>query len=110
MLYFEPGWLLDAAEGCAGRRIGTGLFDFPQVLQDEPALAPAIFAASRQVAAPDSAMHRDAALDAVVALLVQRYGARPVTGGDHTVDRGIAARAREAIDANRKSTRLNYSH
>lgn len=99
MLYFEPDWLVDAAEACAGRRIGTGLFDFPQVLQDDPALAPAIFAATRQVAAPDSAMHRDAALDAVVARLVQRHGARPAVAASSTVDRGIAARARDAIEA-----------
>jgi AraC-like DNA-binding protein len=102
MLYFDPAWLLDAASACAGRRIDAGLFDFPAVLDDaSPTLGAAIFAASRQIAVPDSAMHRDAALDAVVAMLTRQHGARPVMAdpGGSTVERGIAARAREAIEA-----------
>lgn len=101
MLYFRPDWLLQAASACAGRTIGTGLFDFAEVLQDDPVLARAIFAATRQIAAPDSAMHRDAALDAVVALLVRHYGVRPVLAdaGGSAIERGIASRARDAIEA-----------
>jgi len=96
MLYFDPAWLTEAASACAGRQIGPGLFAFPEVLQDSPALAPAIFAATRQIAAPDSRMHREAALDAVVALLVQRYGTSP-RPADATPQ--IAVRARDAIEA-----------
>jgi AraC-like DNA-binding protein len=101
MLYFEPAWLLDAAETCAGHRIGAGLFDFPRVLEDDPALAPAIFAATRQIVRPDSALHRDAALDAVVMLLVRHAGVRPAVAdaGGSAAERGIAARARAALEA-----------
>ncbi|WP_370151487.1 AraC family ligand binding domain-containing protein [Ferrovibrio sp.] len=96
MLYFDPAWLLQAAGICAGRSIGPGLFDFPRVLEDSPALAAAVFAATRQIAAPDSRMHRDAALDAVVAHLLRHGGRGAAVPGRHP---RIAARIRDAIEA-----------
>lgn len=95
MLYFDPLWLADAAALCADRGNGSAAFAFPQVLDDNPALAAAIMTATRQVAAPDSRLHREAALDAVVGLLVQAYAGQPLP---QPAPR-LAARVREAIDA-----------
>lgn len=74
MLYFDPAWLRDAAALHADISDGAAVLGFPATLTDDPALARAILAAWQQIAAPDSRMAREAALDHVVALLWRRRG------------------------------------
>lgn len=101
MLYFDPRWLQAAAALYLDRAESAAAFGFPQTLSDDPLLGDAILAACRQIAAPQSfpgsRMARDAALDAVTRILAQRYAApRPEPSAQAP---RIAARAREAIDA-----------
>lgn len=98
MLYFDPAWLRQAAETCLGRDAGEAVFRFPRILNDDPALAQAIMAACVQMKTPDSRMAREAALDAVAALLAQRYaGDTQSITADHAPH--LAHRAREAMVA-----------
>ncbi|HEX6959036.1 MAG TPA: AraC family transcriptional regulator [Ferrovibrio sp.] len=96
MLYFDPHWLRDSAALCAGRGDGKAAFSFPKTLDDDQRLARAILKACAQIAAPDSRMACDAALDAVTALLIRRYGV-PHAASERAPR--MAARAREIIDA-----------
>jgi AraC-like DNA-binding protein len=97
MLYFDPAWLQQAASLYAGRTTGETVFRFPRTLDDDPVLAAAVRAARRQIAMPESRLARDAALDRVAALLVQRFASAPA---DKAMQAPRAAkRAREAIDA-----------
>ncbi|WP_374467715.1 AraC family transcriptional regulator [Ferrovibrio sp.] len=74
MLYFDPAWLRAAAALHADVSDGASVLGFPATLAEDPALARAILAAWHQIAAPDSRMAREAALDRVVALLWRRRG------------------------------------
>jgi len=95
MLYFDPAWLRQAAETCLGRDAGEAVFRFPSILNDDPLLGPAVLAACAQLKTPDSRMAREAALDAVTALLVRRYAGEAMPAQDHAPR--LARRAREAI-------------
>lgn len=74
MLYFDPVWLRASAALHADVSDGASVLGFPATLADDPALAHAILAAWQQIAAPDSRMAREAALDDVVVLLWRRHG------------------------------------
>lgn len=95
MLYFDPAWLRDAAALHADVADGASVLGFPATLADDPALAHAILAAWRQVAAPDSRMAREAALDAVVALLWRRRGESRIAPAQAP---RLARRARAMMD------------
>ncbi|WP_300295528.1 AraC family transcriptional regulator [Ferrovibrio sp.] len=95
MLYFDPAWLRDAVALYAGRGDGRAVLGFPAILADDPRLAQAIGAAWRQVARPDSRMAREAALDAVAALLWRR---RNPAGATAIRAPRMAAQARAIID------------
>lgn len=98
MLYFEPRWLQTAAALYLDRAEPAAAFGFPQTLSDDPLLAEAIHTACCQIAAPDSRMARDAALDTVTRRLAQLYAAaKPQPAGAQAPR--MAAKAREAIDA-----------
>lgn len=97
MLYFDPAWLRRAAALYAGGPENEAVWHFPQTLADDPILARAILAAYRQVLRPDGRMAREAALDAVVAILARRFAGASRRPGAEA--RHIAARARQAIDA-----------
>lgn len=97
MLYFDPGWLRQSASLYANRETGETVFHFPRTLDDDAALARAVRTARRQIAAPDSRMACDAALDHVVALLAQRFAGAPADKPDRAPR--VAKRAREAMDA-----------
>ncbi len=96
MLYFDPAWLRQSASLCADRETGEAVFHFPRTLDDDAALAQAVRAARRQIASPDSRMACDAALDQVVALLVQRFAGTPAEQA--TKAPRVAKLAREAMD------------
>lgn len=96
MLYFDPRWLRDAAALYTGRAPADTIFHFPRTLDDDAGLAFAVRVARQQIAAPDSRMAREAALDAVVARLAQRFAG----SADRQYRAPRAARlARDAMDA-----------
>jgi AraC-like DNA-binding protein len=96
MLYFDPAWLRQSASLYADRETGDTVFHFPRTLDDDAPLARAVRQARRQIAASDSRMARDAALDHVVALLAQRFAGAPAEKADRAPR--AARRAREAMD------------
>lgn len=96
MLYLDPARLAEAAAECTGRRGADGIYDFAATLADDKALAAAILAAQRAIAAGEMIALRDAALDRVVEFLVRHVGLPASTGGNAPA---AARRAREAIDA-----------
>jgi AraC-like DNA-binding protein len=97
MLYFDPAWLRQSASLYADRETGETVFHFPRTLDDDAPLAQAVRVARRQIAAPDSRMACDVALDRVVALLAQRFAAAPAEPA--TEAPRVAKLARAAMDA-----------
>ena len=76
MLYVDPGRLADATAEASGRR--AGLPWFPEVLIDDPPLFARLRAAGRALAAPESRLAAEVAVqEALAALALRHADARP---------------------------------